>query len=446
VESVLAGALHNHVNAEVVNGVIESKQDALDYLTWTFLYRRLPQNPNFYNLGTSHRHLSDFLSELVDGTLADLEASQCVAIADDVNLAPLNLGMIAAFYYLRYTTVEIFASTLSAKSRAKALLEAAAAAAEFDDLPVRAGDERALRALAAHLPLALPAPAAGAEGSMYADPHTKANVLLQAHFTRADGLTSELRADQARVVADALPLAHALVDVAAAEGWLKPALAAMELSQMLVQAVLAGKDSALLQVPHVGRDAAAALEARSPPVESVFDLIAMPAADRVAALGLPPAALADVARFCNRFPNVDVAHDAPDGGARARAGDTVPLTVALRREASTEGMDEGAGIGAVIAPRFPKAKAEGWWLVVGDAAANRIYAIKKVTLAQAAKVRLDFPAPDAPGAHALTLFFMSDSYLGCDQEFELAVHVAADDAADGGAAGGADGGERMAVD
>ena len=50
VESVLAGALHNHINAEVVNGVIESKQDALDYLTWTFLYRRLAQNPNYYNL------------------------------------------------------------------------------------------------------------------------------------------------------------------------------------------------------------------------------------------------------------------------------------------------------------------------------------------------------------------------------------------------------------
>jgi pre-mRNA-splicing helicase BRR2 len=406
--------------------VVETKQDALDYLTWTFLYRRLPQNPNFYNLrGTSHRHLSDFLSELVDGTLADLEASQCVAIADDVNLAPLNLGMIAAFYYLRYTTVEIFASTLSAKSRAKALLEAAAAAAEFDDLPVRAGDERALRALAAHLPLALPAPAAGAEGSMYADPHTKANVLLQAHFTRVGGLSAELRGDQARVVAEALPLAHALVDVAAAEGWLKPALAAMELSQMLLQAVLVGKDSALLQVPHLDRAAAAALEAREPPVESVFDLIAMEPAARAAALALPPAALADVARFCNRFPNVDVAYELAGGSGAAVAGEPVPLVVALRREASTEGMDEGAGIGAVIAPHFPKPKAEGWWLVVGDKAANRIYAIKKTTLAAAARVKLDFPAPAAPGKHKLTLFFMADSYIGADQEYDFDVNVAA---------------------
>jgi pre-mRNA-splicing helicase BRR2 len=46
--------------------------------------------------GTSHRHLSDHLSELVEETLNSLVASKCIAIEDEMDVSPLNLGMIAA--------------------------------------------------------------------------------------------------------------------------------------------------------------------------------------------------------------------------------------------------------------------------------------------------------------------------------------------------------------
>lgn len=49
--------------------------------------------------------MSDHLSELVENTLADLEQSKCIAVEDDMDLAPLNLGMIAAYYYINYTTI-----------------------------------------------------------------------------------------------------------------------------------------------------------------------------------------------------------------------------------------------------------------------------------------------------------------------------------------------------
>ena len=58
--------------------------------------------------GMTHRHLSDHLSELVENTLADLEQSKCIAIEDEMDLSPLNLGMIAAYYYINYTTIGMY--------------------------------------------------------------------------------------------------------------------------------------------------------------------------------------------------------------------------------------------------------------------------------------------------------------------------------------------------
>ena len=105
-QSHLDHRLHDHFNAEIVTKTIENKQDAVDYLTWTFLYRRLTQNPNYYNLqGVTHRHLSDHLSELVENTFSDLEQSKCISVEDEIDCLPLNLGMIAAYYYINYTTI-----------------------------------------------------------------------------------------------------------------------------------------------------------------------------------------------------------------------------------------------------------------------------------------------------------------------------------------------------
>lgn len=85
----------------------------------------------------SHRHLSDHLSDLVENTLNDLAASKVIAIEDDMDLEALNLGMIAAYYYISYTTMELFSTSVTAKTKIKGLLEIITNASEFDELPVR---------------------------------------------------------------------------------------------------------------------------------------------------------------------------------------------------------------------------------------------------------------------------------------------------------------------
>ena len=406
VESHLDHFLHDHMAAEIVTRTIETKQDAVDYLTWSFYYRRLTQNPNYYNLtGVTHRHLSDALSELVETTLADLEASKCITIEDDMDVTPLNLGMIGSYYYISYTTIELFAASLTAKTKLKGLLEIVAGATEFEKYAVRPGEANALRHVLHHYPVTL-------ENRRTTDPHVKVAALMQAHFGRMR-LSGDLQNDLASILPDATRLLQAIVDVISSSGWLAPALAAMELSQMLTQGQWE-KESALMQLPHVDKETAA--RCADAGVESVYDLVDMDDDKRVELLALSDAQMEDVASACNRYPNIEVNYEIvnPD---EVEAGDAVEMIVQLEREA-----DDGE-IGPVIAPRFPKKKDEAWWLVVGDAKKGTLAAIKRVALGRKQKVKLEFQAPADAGEVEYTLFFMCDSYLGCDQEYEFTLNV-----------------------
>lgn len=241
IESHLDQYLHDPFNSEIVTKTIGSMQDAVDYITWTFLYRRLTKNPNYYGLqGTSNVHLSEHLSEMVEAVLGDLEDSKCCQMAEDGDVSPLNLGMIAAYYYTQYQTIELIASSVTAKTKIRGVTEILAASSEFSVLPMRFGEEKTLKILARNLPYEI----SGA--AQFNEPNTKALVLLQCHFSRKP-LSADLREDEQFVVKDSISLIQAIVDVISSNGWLKPALAAMELSQMVVQG-LWNKDNVLTQV------------------------------------------------------------------------------------------------------------------------------------------------------------------------------------------------------
>ena len=422
IESHIDHYLHDHFNSEIVTKTISCMQDAVDYITWTLLYRRLSKNPNYYNLqGTSNVHLSEHISEMVETVLGDLEASKCCQLSDDGNVSPLNLGMIAAYYYVQYETIELIAASLTAKTKVRGILEILSHASEFGNLPIRQGEEKALKILARNLHQKLP------DSAQFQDPRTKALVLLHCHFSRK-ALSTDLHTDQKRVLCESINLIPAIVDVISSNGWLKPALAAMELSQMVVQG-LWNKDNVLLQIPHFTQEIVDRCEAYQgeEPIESVFDILTIEDDVRNDLLRLPDEKMADVAVFCNNYPNIEVAFEVQDSDD-ITAGDPVQISVKLEREVDEDEEDDEevdeTQLGKVAAPLFPKEKREGWWIVVGDTKTNSLLSLKRVTLQQTQKIMLEFMAPEEPGDYNLTLFCMSDAYLGCDQEFTLPISVA----------------------
>jgi pre-mRNA-splicing helicase BRR2 len=93
--------------------------------------------------------------------------------------------------------------------------------------------------------------------------------------------------------------------------------------------------------------------------------------------------------------------------------DQVKVQVSLEREGDPA---------PVYAPYFPSLKEEGWWAVVGEYKTSRLLAIKKFSIGTQTNLVLSFPAPD-PGAHDLTMYVMSDCYVGANQGEDFVLSV-----------------------
>jgi len=206
-----------------------------------------------------------------------------------------------------------------------------------------------------------------------------------------------------------------MVDVISSNDvWLTPALSAMEL-QMIIQPVW-DNDSYLKQLPHFTQEVIDNIAKDAPEVESILDLLEMDDDKRERLLKMDKSQLADVAKAANRYPNIDLHFEI--NTKVIKAGSPMVVSVQLDRE-----MDEDERLGPVYAPFYPTEKAEGWWLVVGNTKTNQLLAIKRINFTKPQlSASLEFEAPSA-GQHKCLLYFMSDSYLGCDQEWPLEFNV-----------------------
>ncbi|MCJ1397036.1 DEIH-box ATPase [Xylographa trunciseda] len=413
IESHLQVYLHDAFVSEISTKMIASTQDAVDWATYTYLYRRLLANPSYYGLiDTSHEGLSTHLSELVENTLKDLGEAKLIEMdEEDDTVTPLNAAMIAAYYNISFITMQTFLLSLTGRTKLKGILEIVTSATEFETIQIRRHEDHMLRRIYDRLPVKMAQPA-------YESPHFKAFVLLQAHFSRMQ-LPVDLAKDQEVILTKVLNLLSGCVDVLSSEGHLN-AMSAMEMSQMVVQAMW-DRDSPLKQIPHFSPEVIAAINAEG--VKDIFEFMEAMSEKKSASLikrtGLENKQLAQAAAFTNnKYPNIDLEFEVEEG--EVTAGSPAYLKVKLEREMDED--EEGEPDITVHAPFYPAKKVENWWLVVGGAN-NSLLAIKKVTIGRKLDLRLEYVVP-TPGKHELTLYLMSDSYVGVDQDPTFTVEAA----------------------
>lgn len=449
VESSLLSVLSDHLNAEIAAGTVASKQDAMDYITWTYFFRRLVMNPSYYNLDdTSHETINKYLSTLVERSLRDLECSYCMEIQqDDQTIDPLTYGRIASYYYLKHQTIRMFKERLKPELLVQDLLAVLSEAEEYAELPVRHNEDQLNSELAQRLPVPV-------NPHSYDSAHTKTHLLLQAHFSRAALPCSDYSTDTKTALDNTIRICQAMLDVVANEGWLVSALSICNLVQMIIQARWL-HDSSLLTIPHIEKQDLYVFRRWSGgyrgPIESLPELIAAcdGKQDNFTAMVkeiLQPNQISQAWLYVSQLPVVEVSlsvkgwweecveqteRSIPSSVSNIRdesswlslhADQEYVLQVSLRR--LNTGQQRRRQDSRAQAPRFPKPKDEGWFLVLGEVEKKDLLAIKRVGfIRNRSSVSVAFYTPEKTGKCIYTLYVMSDSYLGLDQQYDLRLNV-----------------------
>lgn len=419
VESSLHNVLDNHLGAEVSAGTIATKQDALDYLTWTFFFRRLHKNPSYYGLEISaeeHNTIAaqqlanDYMIEMVDKSLEQLAESDCIALHSNGDVDSTPLGKIMSYYYLSHKSIRHLIRHAKRDAKFEDVLTWMCGATEFDELPVRHNEDLINAELSLNLPIK-----ADALGLPMWDPHVKAFLLLQAHFSRIDLPISDYVGDLNSVLDQSIRIIQAAIDVLTELSYLSSCSMMMTLLQC-VKSARWPDDGPLSILPGVDLDmerrrhGAGQMRPRS--LTEIHHLPRPAIQTAMENIGIPPDKINHIDKITKILPDLKL--NVTDISA-------LGLTVRFARQNPVVQPDYH-----IYAPRFPKVQTEGFFVLVIDPAKDEILALK----------RANWPAaePDrkrsSPTAKAffklkpeaverkLEVYVVSDAYVGMTWKIE----------------------------
>lgn len=416
VESSLHNVLDNHLGAEVSAETVATKQDALDYLTWTFFFRRLHKNPSYYGLEipadennsvSAQQAANDYMIEMVDNSMAELAESGCLTLYPNGDVDPTPLGKIMSYYYLSHKTIRTLVKHATPDATFEEVLSWMSRATEYDELPVRHNEDLINAELSSALPL---------KGDNFGlpmwDPHVKAFLLLQAHFSRIDLPISDYVGDQTSVLDQAIRIIQASIDVLTELGHLK----SCRMMMTLLQAVKSARwpdDGPLSILPGVEPDAEKKRIAKaSAKPKSIIAATTAPRGEIEAALkqlSLPAPTHGKALKALAQLPQLRV--DVANASAAS-------VSVSLARQNPTQNDKYN-----IFAPRYPKPQTEGYFVIVSDAANGDILGLKRVSWPAPDKVRNPKANPNKPSTKAtirlppshserkVNVQIVSDSYI-----------------------------------
>ncbi|XP_069686296.1 activating signal cointegrator 1 complex subunit 3-like isoform X2 [Periplaneta americana] len=247
-ESRLLDKLPEHFNNEIVAKSIESKGSAVQHLSQSYLGQRLVSNPCFY-LGSfckQDSNAADCLLHIVQKSLETL-ASTCLVTCESGQLYPTFLGVLSSSNELSHYTIKLLNVKVCSDMTQEDMMLIVAQAPEFKELQLRIGDVELNSILEEHSRWKV--------DYKHSIPSVmKVFLLLQSHFSRLRNQLAnfvDYGSDVKKAVATAYRIMHAVFMICCSKGWLKSALQAHLLLQMLTVGSWYDGVAPFLTLPHV---------------------------------------------------------------------------------------------------------------------------------------------------------------------------------------------------
>lgn len=232
-----------------------------------------------------------------------------------------------------------------------------------------------------------------------------------------------------------------MIDITSNTGWLSSTLRIINIIQMLTQGHWL-YESNLLMIPHIKKPTLSALNREIAKTDKLNSCNANTVAGmkyasfkhehvlHTAFINVYGTSTAgEIMKSVKSLPWIEITMTLVDAtqGTKIPVNLNQPKVVSLKTEEEYDftfqffkkGNEEKT---IIQSPRFPKKKDDAWFLCLGSRE-DELIAIKRVQIQRKATSSLKIIAPSILGSFTYVVYFMSDSYLGLDQQYEIPVHV-----------------------
>jgi replicative superfamily II helicase len=142
IESTFAENLVDNLNAEISLGTVTNMQEAVRWLSYTYLFVRMKRNPFHYGMDwqilQNDPSLASRRAELLDIAARKLCKARMISY-DERNgfLTPKDLGRIASNFYIRHSSIETFNELMRPRMSEADVLATLSKSTEFENIKLR---------------------------------------------------------------------------------------------------------------------------------------------------------------------------------------------------------------------------------------------------------------------------------------------------------------------